>query len=165
MKPPCVPTLDAFISPAALLANCGLSCVLRSEESVSWRTHVARCRGLVATVQDDQTIQMVPLAALLMRGFPDETVRQMLLWCRRDRGFRQPGSDGLLSLRVVPLVIGRAGQRLQPVEAGGGSPQGGRGTRRDVPEDQAQPASILHQVRRPPDDQPSATRPDRRVCR
>ena len=41
---------------------------------------------------------------------------------------------------------------------------GGR-ARRDLPEDCAQPAPVLREVRRAPDDQPSDARPGRRVRR
>src|SRR5262249_50431004 len=50
-------------------------------------------------------------------GLSDEIVREMFLWRRRDRGVRRAGGDGLLSLQLLPLLVGRSGQRLQPVEA------------------------------------------------
>src|ERR1700748_3550065 len=98
-------------------------------------------------------------------GFLDEVVRKMFLWRRRDRGVGFAGGDGLLSLQLVPLLVGRSGQCLQPVEARKRAHQARHRTCRDVPEDQAQPPAILQQMRRPPSDLPSAARSRRRVCR
>src|ERR1700730_8543884 len=76
-------------------------------------------------------------------GFLDEIIGKMFLWRRRDRGVGRAGGDGLLSLRLVPLLVGRSGQRLQPLEARARAHQGRRRACRDVPEDQTQPPAIL----------------------
>jgi hypothetical protein len=57
----------------------------------------------------------------------------------------------------VPLLVGRAGECLQPVEARRRARDRGCRAYRDLREDTAQPAQILLEVRRSPDDQPSPT--------
>src|ERR1700744_1826675 len=50
-------------------------------------------------------------------GFLDEIVRKLFLGRRRYPGVGFAWGDGLLSVQLVPLLVGRSGQRLQPVEA------------------------------------------------
>ena len=67
-----------------------------------------------------------------------------------------PEAMGYCHCRSCRSWSGGPGERLQPLEAGGRADHSGGRACRDVPEDRAQPAQVLHQVRRPPDDQSSA---------
>ena len=79
---------------------------------------------------------------------------------RAGRGDGRARRDGLLPLRLLPLLVGRTGERLHAVEPESG---GGHGRRRDLAlrQDAAQPAQRRTEVRRPPDDQSSPDRPRR----
>src|ERR1700689_1805358 len=80
-----------------------------------------------------------------------------LLLRRRQTGSHGiTGSHGLLSLQFLPVVVRRAGKRLQPLEPAGGPDPGRSRAHCDVSEDGVEPTQILREVWRPPDDQSSA---------
>src|SRR5471032_975957 len=91
-----------------------------------------------------------------LEGKSHESSWKLLLRRGRAGGLRIAGGHGLLPLRLLSLVVRWTRQRLQPLEAGGRSGHLGRRARGDLSEDRAQPAPILRQVRRTPDDQSSA---------
>jgi DNA polymerase-3 subunit chi len=88
--------------------------------------------------------------------------RKLLLRRSRAGGHRVAGGHGLLPLPFLSFVVRRARERLQPLEAGGGADHIGSRAPRDVPKDRIQPASVLREMRRAPDDQSSHLRIDRR---
>ena len=94
----------------------------------------------------------------------NESRRKLLLRSRQTCDQGGARGHGLLSLQFLSLVVWRAGQRLQPMEAGSSRDRIGRRAYRDVPENAALRAQILQEVRRSLDDQPSDTWAGGRVC-
>ncbi len=86
---------------------------------------------------------------------------KLLLRCGRVEGHWVAGSDGLLPLPLLPLVVRGTSERVQPVEAGERAGHVGSGARRDVPEDGDEPAPVLREMRRASDDQSSDPGPGR----
>src|SRR5262249_60307605 len=87
----------------------------------------------------------------------------MFLWSCPDRGLGGARSHGLLSLPLVPFVVGWTRQRVHALETRCRADHGRLRTRRHVPEDAGEPAAILQAVRRPFVDQSPAApigRPD-----
>src|SRR5260363_100631 len=106
---------------------------------------------------------MMPFARLTTDEDEDDAVWTMLLRNGRNRSVRRARSDGLLPLPLLPVMVRRTGQRFQPLEAGSCQNHVRDYTSLDVPEDAAEPAAILRQMRRPSHDHASAARTDRRV--
>jgi hypothetical protein len=81
--------------------------------------------------------RILALAAMTneLEGGSHASLWKLLLRRSKTGGVGGTGSDGLLSLRFLSLVVWRACKRLQPVEAGGGADRIGSRARRDVPED------------------------------
>src|ERR1700686_5615344 len=65
---------------------------------------------------------------------------KLLLWRGQTGGHRFTGGDGLLSLQLLSLMVRRACQRFQPLEAGFRARHIGRRACGYIPEDPAQPA-------------------------
>lgn len=87
----------------------------------------------------------------------------MFLRRGRDRGRWRAYCNGLLSLRLLPGVVGRAGQRLFALAAGSGSRYQGRGSYRQLPEDRKECAQVVHSLRRPSADRAPSMGCDRRL--
>ena len=73
----------------------------------------------------------------------------MLLRSGRDRGARRTLGDGLLSLRELPALFRRAGERVHVVEMGEREADERRGVSRKIQEQRHQRSSVLHEVRQP----------------
>src|SRR3984893_19329518 len=72
----------------------------------------------------------------------------MLLRSNRDRGERRAAGDGLLSLRKLPALFCRAGERVHVVEMGEREAHQWRGIPRTIQEQRHQRPALLHEVRR-----------------
>jgi hypothetical protein len=104
-----------------------------------------RSTGRLANVRS-----LVPLGLLACGLATNEVEREsdgsrwkLLLRRSQIRGYRFAGGHGLLSLQFLSLVVRRACQRLQPLETGCCAGHVGSRTCDHVPEDPAQPASVL----------------------
>ncbi|CAA9285635.1 MAG: hypothetical protein AVDCRST_MAG27-4453, partial [uncultured Craurococcus sp.] len=89
----------------------------------------------------------------------------LLLRRRRAAGERGAAGHGLLPLPVLPVLVGRAGECLQHLGAGGGRGGEGGGACRDLRQDGDEPPAVLPALRRPPDGAAPAARRNRRLRR
>lgn len=80
----------------------------------------------------------------------------VFLWCGSSGGLRRTGSDGLLSLPIMPFVVRWTNQCLHPLEARCREDHGRGRACWHVSEDACECAAILQEVRRPFDDQSSS---------
>src|SRR5262245_13425253 len=76
----------------------------------------------------------------------------------------EPEGMGVLSLPLMPFVVGRTCQCLHALEAWRGAGHSGRGVYWHVPEDGIEPAAILPEMWRPFDDQSPSAGIGRRLC-
>src|ERR1700722_13170809 len=122
-------------------------CESRQSGSMSLPSDLFRI-GLLADADNPERKKHVSSGKLLLRR-------------RQTGGHGITGGDGLLSLQFLPFLVRRARERLQPLEAGGGTDRGRSRAYCDISEDRVEPAQILREMRRPPDDQSSADQPHR----
>ena len=91
--------------------------------------------------------------------------RKVFLRRRRDRSGRRARGDGLLPLRILPVVVGEPDQRLHPLEARVGEGDQRRRQYRDLRQDGDERAQVLQDLRRPHHGQPPHFRPRRHLRR
>ena len=77
---------------------------------------------------------------------------------------RRAGSNGVLPLPIMQILVGWPSQCIYPLEARRRAGHCGCGTRCHVPKDRSQSAAILHEMRRPSYDKSSSARIGGRLC-
>ena len=92
------------------------------------------------------------------------TQRRVFLRSCSCGGFRRAGSNGILPLPIMQILVGWPGQCFHPLEARRRAGHCGCGTCCHVPKDKSQPAAILQEVRWPSYDQSSSARIGGRIC-
>src|ERR1700733_11587086 len=71
---------------------------------------------------------------------------KLLLHRRQAGGHGISGGHGLLSLQLLPFLVRRARERLQPLESEGGANHGWSRACCDISEDGVEPAQILREM-------------------
>src|SRR6516162_7046082 len=99
------------------------------------------------------------------RRTSDERIQgEVLLWRRGIHRERGAGGDGLLSLRVLPPLVGGSGERLYAVAAHGAHGDPGRGQHRYLQQDPRQLPQVVQDLLRPRVHRAPAAAAHGRVC-
>ena len=90
--------------------------------------------------------------------------RRVFLRSRSFGSLRRAGSNGILPLPIMQILVGWPGQCIYPLEARRRAGHCGCGTCCHVPKDGSQSAAILQEMRWPSYDQSSSARVGGRIC-
>jgi hypothetical protein len=94
----------------------------------------------------------------------DNTQRRVFLRSSPCGGLRRSGSNGILPLPIMPILVGRRGKCLHLVEARCRAGHCWCGTCRYVSKNRSQSTTILQEMRRSSHDQSSTARIGGRIC-
>jgi hypothetical protein len=137
------------------------------------RTSFVGGRRLVPDRCPDRMLSLTPILGHLAnvvsnvgRGCDNggNTQGRVFLRSRSCGGFGRAGSNGILPLPILQILVWWSGQCLHPVEARRRAGHCGCGTCCHVPKDRSQSAAILQEMRWPSYDQSSSARLGGRIC-